>query len=106
MFKIIIHHQAKEELLNLSDELKGKMANLIDKLENYGQLRMPDSRPLGNGLFELRCIERTNIARTIYAYQKGNLIFLLHSFVKKTQQTPSAAFKAAHKRLKEMLEND
>lgn len=106
MFNIIIHNQAKVELLELSDELKGKMANLIDKLEVKGQLRMPDSKALGSGLFELRCIERNNIARTIYAYQKGSVIFLLHAFVKKTEKTPNAALKTARERLKEMIEND
>lgn len=105
MFKIIIHDDVKKELLELSNELKGKMANLIDKLETRGQLKMPDSRSLGDGLFELRAIERNNIARTIYAYQKDSTIYLLHACVKKTQKTQSSALKTARTRLKEMIAN-
>lgn len=67
---------------------------------------MPHSKPINDGLFELRAIERNNIARTIYAYQKGSTIFLLHAFVKKTQKIPSVALKIARIRLKEMLIND
>ncbi|WP_392563186.1 type II toxin-antitoxin system RelE/ParE family toxin (plasmid) [Orbus sturtevantii] len=106
MFNIKIHDDAFLELSELPDELSGKMFHLIKKLEKIGQLKMPDSRALGNGLFELRAIERNNIARSIYAYQKNNTVYLLHSFVKKTQKTPAVAIKIARDRLKEIIQND
>lgn len=106
MFTIVTHDNAKDEILSLPKELKGKMINLIEKLETFGQLRMPESKSLGDGLFELRVTDRNNIARTIYTYQKGNVIFILYSFVKKSQKTPSAAFKIARTRLKEILQDD
>ncbi|WP_081301154.1 type II toxin-antitoxin system RelE/ParE family toxin [Gilliamella sp. wkB178] len=59
----------------------------------------PFSKSLGQGLFELRVIERNNIARTIYVYQKEQTIFLLHAFVKKTNKTPASALKIASERL-------
>jgi Phage-related protein len=106
MFTIKTHDSAKDEILGLPAELRGKTIQLIEKLSNFGQLKMPDSRSLKNGLFELRSSERNNIARTIYVYQKEQTIFILHAFVKKTEKTPSNALKIARNRLKEMLENE
>lgn len=106
MFTIRTHDDAKDEILSLPAELRGKTINLIEKLETFGQLKMPFSKSLGQGLFELRVIERNNIARTIYVYQKEQTIFLLHAFVKKTNKTPVSALKIARERLKEMIEND
>ncbi|MBJ3020904.1 type II toxin-antitoxin system RelE/ParE family toxin, partial [Salmonella enterica subsp. enterica serovar Derby] len=40
----------------------------------------------------------------LYAYAAGHNIYLLHSFIKKTEKTPSAAIELARKRLKEMIE--
>ncbi|NHB61371.1 type II toxin-antitoxin system RelE/ParE family toxin [Photorhabdus sp. RW14-46] len=42
-----------------------------------------------------------DIARSLYAYARGQNIYLLHAFVKKTEKTPAAAIKTAHARLKE-----
>lgn len=106
MFTIRTHDDAKEEILNLPAVLRGKTIDLIEKLQTVGQLRMPFSKSLGGGLFELRVIERNNIARTIYVYQHSKTIYLLHAFVKKTQKTPADALKTARIRLKEMIEND
>lgn len=106
MFTVRTHDDAKEEILSLPPELRGKTINLIEKLAIYGQLRMPFSKSLGGGLFELRVIERNNIARTIYVYQKSQTIFLLHAFIKKTNKTPISALKTARERLQEMIEND
>ena len=69
--------------------------------ESEGKLKMPHSRVIGAGLFELRVGDK-NIARTLYAYAVGHEIYLLHAFVKKTQKTPAGAIEIARKRLKEM----
>lgn len=106
MFTIRTHDDAKDEILNLPPVLRGKTIDMIEKLQTIGQLKMPFSKPLGMGLFELRVIERNNIARTIYVYQHSKTIFLLHAFVKKTNKTPADALKIARIRLKEMIEND
>ncbi|MWN05654.1 type II toxin-antitoxin system RelE/ParE family toxin [Gilliamella sp. Pas-s95] len=102
MFNIKIHDNAFKELSELPDELRGKMFQLIKKLETNGQLKMPSSKSLGAGLFELRAIERNNIARCLYVYQQNNTIYILYSFVKKTQKTPANALKIAQERIKEM----
>ncbi|MDE9500213.1 type II toxin-antitoxin system RelE/ParE family toxin, partial [Xenorhabdus bovienii] len=65
------------------------------------QLKMPHSKVIGGGLFELRVGDK-NIARTLYAFEIGEKIYLLHAFVKKTQKTPSGSIEIARKRLQEM----
>ncbi|MBI0278609.1 type II toxin-antitoxin system RelE/ParE family toxin (plasmid) [Hafnia alvei] len=65
-------------------------------------LREPDSKPLGNGSFEIRT-QGKDIARGLYVYQKGHEIFLLSFFVKKTIKTPKAEINMALKRLEEMI---
>jgi phage-related protein len=109
MFTIKTHDDAKSEILDLPAELRGRTIKLIEKLEQFGQMQMPHSKSLGGGLFELRALERNNIARTIYVYQKEQTIFILHAFVKKTQKTqktPVGAMQIARIRLKEMIENE
>lgn len=101
MFNVITHPAALEELQELPDELQGRMTRLIERLESEGKLKMPHSRVIGAGLFELRVGDK-NIARTLYAYAVGHEIYLLHAFVKKTQKTPAGAIEIARKRLKEM----
>lgn len=105
MFRIVLHDDLEAEIMSLPMELQGKTVDLIEKLQTIGQLRMPHSKSLGGGLFEIRVIERNNIARTLYAYQHSKTIFLLHAFVKKTNKTPANALKIARTRLQEMIEN-
>ncbi|HAU9653402.1 TPA: type II toxin-antitoxin system RelE/ParE family toxin, partial [Escherichia coli] len=82
MFNVITHPTALDELLELPDNLRGRIARLIERLEQEGnKMKMPHSRVIGGGLFELRVGDK-NIARTLYAYATGNEIYLLHSFVK------------------------
>lgn len=101
-----MHYAAEDEILELSDELRGRTVKLIDQLKQDGKLEMPKGRALGSGLFEIRASERNNIARTIYVYQKSKTIFILHAFVKKTEKTPIKSLTIARKRQKEMLENE
>ncbi|OBU06231.1 type II toxin-antitoxin system RelE/ParE family toxin [Morganella psychrotolerans] len=55
MFKLIYHPKAVSELKALPDVLRGKMLRLLDMLEERGNiLRYPLSKPVRDGLFELR----------------------------------------------------
>jgi phage-related protein len=76
---------------------------LAGLLEEYGlDLRMPHSRAMGGGLFELRCRGSEGIGRVFYCTMKGSTIVVLHSFIKKTQETPIAELKTAKRRMKEV----
>ena len=76
---------------------------LIYLMENHGaDLRMPHSRAMGQGLFELRCKGAEGIGRAFYCTMVGREIVILHSFIKKSQETPDSEMKIARKRLKEV----
>lgn len=72
-------------------------------MEEHGaDLRMPHSRAMGYGLFELRCKGGEGIGRAFYCMLVGKRIVILHSLIKKTRETPLADLKVARKRLKEV----
>ncbi len=76
---------------------------LILLMEAHGaDLRLPHSRAMGDGLFELRCKNVEGIGRAFYCTMIGRKIVILHSFIKKTQETPDRELKTARKRLKEV----
>jgi len=78
-------------------------ARLIELLTEFGpSLRLPHSRTMGDGLFELRPRGRSGIGRAFYCFMVGKRVVVLHAFVKKTPQTPVRELKLARKRLKEM----
>lgn len=78
-------------------------ARLVELLMEFGpDLRMPHSRALGGGLFELRPRGREGIGRALYCYLVGERVVVLHAFVKKTQATPERDLKLARRRMKEV----
>lgn len=78
-------------------------ARLVELLVEFGPvLMMPHSRPLGDGLFELRARGREGIGRALYCFVIGQRVVVLHAFVKKTQATPKADLAVARRRMKEV----
>ncbi|WP_321782360.1 type II toxin-antitoxin system RelE/ParE family toxin [Burkholderia pyrrocinia] len=76
---------------------------LVEAMEIHGaNLRMPHSRAMGEGLFELRPRGPEGIGRVFYCTQVGQRIVVLHSFVKKTPETPKEELRTARKRLLEV----
>jgi len=64
---------------------------------------MPLCRPLGDGLWEVRCnLTDGTIARIIFCVVNGRMV-LLHGFIKKTQKTPQKDIGLARTRQKEIL---
>jgi|GEM_PF-211920 len=80
---------AKDFIFSLDPKLKAKVLYVIDKLESRGsKLRLPDSKELSDGIFELRAISGSNIARVLYFFIIGNTAVLTNGFIKKTRKTP------------------
>ena len=78
-------------------------AHLVELLALHGpDLRMPHSRAMGDGLFEIRPRGREGIGRAFYCFRLGRRVVVLHAFIKKTAQTPERDLKLARKRLKEV----
>ena len=69
-------------------------------------LTMPLSQKMqgmGAGIFELRFKDRTGIYRVIYYIKKGDAIFLIHGFKKKTQKTPQKNIDVSLQRIKRFV---
>jgi phage-related protein len=78
-------------------------ARLAEMLMEFGpSLRMPHSRTMGSGLFELRPRGPEGIGRAMYCYMSGQRIVVLHAFVKKTQATSRRDLEIAQRRMKEV----
>ena len=78
-------------------------ARLVELLIEFGPaLLMPHSRPLGDGLFELRPRGREGTGRAFYCFVIGRRVVVLHVFVKKTQATPKSELAIARRRMKEV----
>ncbi len=76
---------------------------VTELLEEGGlDLRMPHSRAMKDGLFELRCKGSEGIGRAFYCTRVGRELIILHSIIKKTQATPAKDLELARKRLKEV----
>lgn len=83
--------------------IRASYARLAELLMEFGlDLRMPHSRAMGQGLFELRPKGREGIARVFYCMKLGRKIVVLHSFVKKTNETPKRELAIARIRQKEI----
>jgi phage-related protein len=64
-------------------------------------LRMPHTRAMRMGLFELRLKSREGMGRVIYCTLVDRKIVMLHQFVKKTDKTPPNELALARKRMKD-----
>jgi phage-related protein len=89
---------AEEFIDELSVISRTKTDDAIALLQILGnQLRMPYSRPLGDGIFELRVQAEGNAYRVLYFFFVGRKIVFTHGFTKKTQQTPPREIERAKK---------
>jgi phage-related protein len=62
---------------------------------------MPLIRKLEPGLWEVRSSLKDGIARVIFTVD-GDMMVLLHGFVKKSQKTPPSELKTAKQRLADL----
>jgi phage-related protein len=89
----------------LPEETRLEIADAIVLLDGGYKLEMPLSRNLSNirpGLHELRFRDRADQVRVIYYVKKGDAIYLVHAFRKKTQTIPQRELDIIYKRLKEI----
>lgn len=80
---------AKDFIDSLTVKMKVKAMGRLALLEQYGPLLgMPFARHLDDGIFELRCVQGSDITRILYFFMSGEKAVVTHGFVKKTQKTP------------------
>jgi len=100
---VYFNDRVQKDVLSMPSGILADYLRLTEAMALYGaDLSMPHSRALGAGLFELRPKGPEGIGRVFYCTQVGRVIVILHSFIKKTQETPDADMRMARKRLKEV----
>lgn len=78
--------------------MQAKAYSLLEILSESGSdLREPYSKPLGDGIFELRVKISTDITRVLYFFYIGRRIIVTNGFIKKTQKTPKGEMAKAKK---------
>jgi phage-related protein len=97
------HVRVKAEIENWPGGILAHYARMVELLIEFGpNLRMPHSRAMGGGLFELRPRGGEGTGRVFYCFVVGQRVVILHAFIKKTQDTPEKELKIARKRMKEV----
>lgn len=97
------HSRVQAEIESWPDGILADYARLIELLIEFGpNVKMPHSKAMGKGLFELRPKGREGIGRAFYCFLVGRRIIILHAFIKKTPTTPEPELKTARKRIKEV----
>ena len=95
--------EVQEDIMNLPVTLQARYIGLTNRIIQYGpNLGLPHTDAFGGGLFELRLKGAEGIARVFFCTMVGQEIIMLHSFIKKTQKTPSKELKLAKQRMREL----
>ena len=85
------HTRVQTEIESWPDGILADYARLVELLLEFGpNLKMPHSKAMGKGLFELRPKGKEGIGRTFYCFLVGRRIIILHMrFSKKLKQLRS-----------------
>ena len=80
---------AEDCILSQDIKMRARIFMILEFLEEMGpQLREPYSKSLGDGIFEIRAKQGSDISRVLYFFMVGRRIILTNGFVKKTDKTP------------------
>ena len=92
-------------LVDLPESTRLEIFDAITLLHNGAVLSMPLSRNLSGirpGLHELRVRDRSGQVRVFDYVKRGDAIYLIHAFRKKTQQIPQKELDIVLKRIREI----
>jgi phage-related protein len=94
---------SKDRLRDFPLDAKREAGFQIDKIQAGGQ--PDDFRPMpsvGSGVMEIRIWENNGAFRVFYVANRGDVVFILHCFQKKTQQTSQKDINLGKQRYKEL----
>jgi phage-related protein len=93
----------ENSVLSLPDRLAARYLFLADRIRMFGpNLGMPQTRPMGDGIFELRLIAAEGHARVLFCLVSGRRVVMLHCFQKQSAKTPLRELRVARRRQKEI----
>ena len=89
--------------MELPDTLAARYIVLTRRMIALGpNIGEPHTKAFGDGLFELRLKGAEGIARVFFCTLVGKRIVMLHSFIKKSERTPTREREVAETRMKEI----
>ena len=107
-WSIEYYSEAVEQfILQFPSGLLARYLRLTDLMLEFGpNLGMPRTRPMGEGLFELRVKGQEGIARVFYCTIVSKRVVMLHACIKKSRKTPQRDLAIAKRRQREVLRDD
>jgi phage-related protein len=88
----------REWLKGLPQEDRKRIGEDVKTVEFGWPIGMPVSRPLGDGIYEVRTtLAQNRIARVFFYVDKKGRMVLLHGFIKKTRKTPDEDLELARR---------
>ncbi|MCD7847461.1 MAG: type II toxin-antitoxin system RelE/ParE family toxin [Oscillospiraceae bacterium] len=97
----------KEFILDLEPKMRARVYRSINLLSEFGHmLREPDSKSLGDGIFELRIQQGNDISRVLYFFYVGDKAVLTNGFIKKSQKTPTNVIERAKRYRSDFLNRE
>jgi phage-related protein len=102
---LFVNAVAQAELDALPADMRARFERIVALIQSYGleKVREPYVKHLDGKLWEMRLKGRDGIARSIYVTASGKRIFVLRTFVKKTEKTPKQELELARERAKEVV---
>ena len=106
-WNVDFYNGVEDAIVDMPPKIQARMIKLLELIEKYGaNLGAPHTVPMGDGLFEIRAKAKEGIGRALFCYVKGERVYILHVFVKKTQKTPKKDMDLAKVRMKEVSQNE
>lgn len=88
-WSVVYYPGVAEDIANMPPAIAARMLKLLDAMQEYGgNLGMPRTKALGDGLFEVRAKAKQGIGRGLFCYLNGKQIVILCTFVKKSDKLP------------------
>lgn len=95
-YTVILTEESIKELSEIESIFRAKVRTDYEVIEKFGTEAI-NINSLGNKLYEIK----TDSIRSLFKYQKGQIIVVSLIYQKKTQKTPKKYIDLAIKRLKE-----
>jgi phage-related protein len=107
VWEIDFYVGVEDVILDMPPKIQAKMLRLLELVEENGaNLGPPHTKPMGDGLFEIRGKAQEGIGRALFCYMKGQRVYILHAFVKKSQKIQKQDLDLAKVRMKEVKRNE
>ncbi len=102
-WQIDFYSGVEDQILEMPPNIQARMIKLLELMAKHGpHLGAPHTEAICDGLFEIRAKASEGIGRGLFCYLKGQRIYVLHGFVKKSQKAPRKDLNLARQRKKEV----